>query len=210
MGYAFLMRNYRSDIGKWQTSDPLGYPDGWNNYAYVNNMITSYIDLLGAWGENVHQGETAQIAAQAGFSTMQATRIANANNGTDSLWGGNGPWGAGSGDSSRHFNYSNPDELDSRQQHANQERQNAIKAWNEGRTDDALDALGRALHSLQDIDAHRDWDPRLSLLPDWNAHPAWYDDVDDKRNETALKNTREQSRTFLDDFRRAIGLPVLE
>ncbi len=48
LGYAFLMRNYRSDTGKWQTSDPLGYPDGWNNYAYCNNEITETIDLFGA------------------------------------------------------------------------------------------------------------------------------------------------------------------
>ena len=37
LGFAFLFRNYRSDYGKWQTTDPLGYPDGWNNLAYVNN-----------------------------------------------------------------------------------------------------------------------------------------------------------------------------
>lgn len=54
LGYAFLFRNYRGDLGKWQTQDPigiiiatepefaskdtpetyeLGYPDGWNNLA---------------------------------------------------------------------------------------------------------------------------------------------------------------------------------
>ena len=47
LGYAFLFRNYRSDYGKWQTTDPLGYPDGWNNLAYVNNGVTDHIDLLG-------------------------------------------------------------------------------------------------------------------------------------------------------------------
>ena len=50
LGYAFLFRNYRADQGKWQTQDPLGYPDGWNNFAYVNNQITIYIDFLGASG----------------------------------------------------------------------------------------------------------------------------------------------------------------
>ena len=45
--YAFLFRNYRADQGKWQTSDPLGYPDGWNNLAYCNNEITNYIDIAG-------------------------------------------------------------------------------------------------------------------------------------------------------------------
>jgi len=48
LGYAFLFRNYRSDLGKWQTSDPLGYPDGLNNLAYCNNKVTGCIDWLGA------------------------------------------------------------------------------------------------------------------------------------------------------------------
>jgi len=47
LGYSFLFRNYRSDLGKWQTSDPLGYPDGWNNLAYCGNKVTISIDWLG-------------------------------------------------------------------------------------------------------------------------------------------------------------------
>jgi RHS repeat-associated protein len=49
LGYAFLFRNYRADLGKWQTADPLGYPDGWNNLAYVNNGVTSAIDTNGGF-----------------------------------------------------------------------------------------------------------------------------------------------------------------
>lgn len=53
LGYSFLLRNYRSDLGKWQTSDPIGYPDGWNNFAYCGNGITFRIDLYGAsWGNS--------------------------------------------------------------------------------------------------------------------------------------------------------------
>ena len=48
LGYSFLFRNYRADLGKWQTTDPLGYPDGWNNLAYVNNQVIKSIDFLGA------------------------------------------------------------------------------------------------------------------------------------------------------------------
>ena len=48
LGYTFLFRNYRPEQGKWQTTDPLGYPDGWNNLAYVNNGVTTAIDWLGA------------------------------------------------------------------------------------------------------------------------------------------------------------------
>ena len=69
LGYAFLMRNYRPEQGKWTSQDPigiasnlpvpeksyhqisegveLGYPDGWNNLAYVNNNITMNIDWQG-------------------------------------------------------------------------------------------------------------------------------------------------------------------
>jgi RHS repeat-associated protein len=47
LGYAFLFRNYRPELGKWQTSDPLGYPDGWNNFAYVSNKVISTVDLFG-------------------------------------------------------------------------------------------------------------------------------------------------------------------
>lgn len=48
LGYVFLMRNYRSDLSKWQTSDPIGYPNGWNNFAYCNNQSTLGVDLYGA------------------------------------------------------------------------------------------------------------------------------------------------------------------
>jgi RHS repeat-associated protein len=49
LGYSFLFRNYRADVGKWQTSDPFGYPDGWNNLAYCGNSPNTAIDYLGFW-----------------------------------------------------------------------------------------------------------------------------------------------------------------
>ena len=51
LGRAFLYRNYRPDLAKWQTADPLGYPDGWNQLAYGPNSPLSGVDFLGAsWG----------------------------------------------------------------------------------------------------------------------------------------------------------------
>lgn len=47
LGHAFLMRNYRAGLAKWQTVDPLGYPDGWNQLAYCNNAATTAVDLWG-------------------------------------------------------------------------------------------------------------------------------------------------------------------
>ena len=57
LGYAFLFRNYRADMGKWQISDIIGYPDGWNNFAYCNNDITNVVDLLGAAGHAINKVE---------------------------------------------------------------------------------------------------------------------------------------------------------
>ncbi|MBR3958188.1 MAG: RHS repeat protein, partial [Kiritimatiellae bacterium] len=47
LGHAFLMRNYRAGLAKWQTADPMGYPDGWNQLKYGPNDPMSGIDLLG-------------------------------------------------------------------------------------------------------------------------------------------------------------------
>ena len=47
LGYAFLLRSYRPDHGKWLTADPLGYPDGWNQMAYCGNDGISAYDSLG-------------------------------------------------------------------------------------------------------------------------------------------------------------------
>lgn len=60
LGYAFLFRNYRADQGKWQTADPLGYPDGWNNLAYVNNKVLCNIDYLGFWAQGIEYSSRTQ------------------------------------------------------------------------------------------------------------------------------------------------------
>ena len=48
LGHAFLMRNYRAGLAKWQTADPMGYPDGWNRLAYCGNGVTGSFDVFGA------------------------------------------------------------------------------------------------------------------------------------------------------------------
>ena len=50
LGYAFLLRNYRADMGKWGMVDPIGYPNGWNNFAYCNNRVLFYYDKYGLTG----------------------------------------------------------------------------------------------------------------------------------------------------------------
>ncbi len=47
LGHAFLMRNYRAGLAKWQSADPMGYPDGWNQMKYGVNNPSSGVDLFG-------------------------------------------------------------------------------------------------------------------------------------------------------------------
>ena len=44
LGYAFLMRNYRASLAKWQTADPIGYPDGWNQFLCITTKGAHTID----------------------------------------------------------------------------------------------------------------------------------------------------------------------
>ena len=55
LGHAFWMRNYRAGLAKWQTADPMGYPDGWNQLAYCRNGVVDSVDL---WGAGVVYVET--------------------------------------------------------------------------------------------------------------------------------------------------------
>ena len=49
LGRVFLYRNYRADLAKWQTADPLGYPDGWNQLTYGCSSPFSGCDVFGTY-----------------------------------------------------------------------------------------------------------------------------------------------------------------
>jgi RHS repeat-associated protein len=82
LGYAFLFRNYKPEIGKWMSSDPLGYPDGWNNLAYCMNRPAQAVDIQGQWtlqfgfsftgggasGGTIDSGIALSYSAETGFS----------------------------------------------------------------------------------------------------------------------------------------------
>ncbi len=53
LGYNFFLRNYNANNGKWNGTDPLGYPDGWNNLLYASNAGTTSVDPLGGNSYNL-------------------------------------------------------------------------------------------------------------------------------------------------------------
>ena len=164
LGYAFLFRNYRADQGKWQTKDPLGYPDGWNNLAYVNNKVSSSIDFLGGWTVEAHN---LIIAGQ--FSEMSSSDIAAIQAGStyvDRLWGGQGSSTAYQ-HSMRNDSQTPAQAIVQRDAFIAQTLSQANNLIDTDRTV-ALGLMGQALHTIQDsfcplhVDTNGDpieWDP---------------------------------------------------
>ena len=80
LGHAFLMRNYRAGLAKWQTADPIGYPDGWNQLAYCGNDVCANVDYLGAYVKctfsitqhifTLNDSESKTVSASSGDSNV--------------------------------------------------------------------------------------------------------------------------------------------
>ena len=89
LGYAFLFRNYRASLAMWQTADPLGYPDGWNQLAYCGNGVAGAVDLWGCSnvvpsivtggspGDSAYGGETSYLVTIENISEVTHTVVLN-------------------------------------------------------------------------------------------------------------------------------------
>ena len=73
LGYAFLFRNYNGRTGKWQTQDPLGYPTGFNNFAYCDNNTVERIDFYGLCGGLIsHNIKNSHTSVQYAYTGRDA------------------------------------------------------------------------------------------------------------------------------------------
>ena len=77
LGYAFLFRNYRADLGKWQMRDLIGYPDGWNNLAYCGNDIVNAFDLYGCASMSLRKRSVNNTFGMFSHTSMHMTVNAN-------------------------------------------------------------------------------------------------------------------------------------
>jgi hypothetical protein len=144
-------------------------PGTLNRYSYVLNSPYKYVDPTGGWAKSIHYTATRQWAAEAGMTALQASRLAHWNNHTDFVGSGTG-WIPGLGDQGAHFN-TNTGSGDSREDRfaqgfaravslgrlaaqASKSDDPALRALAASFEEDAMRALGNALHPYQDIEAH--------------------------------------------------------
>jgi RHS repeat-associated protein len=155
--YYYRARYYNPAIGRFLQTDPIGYADSLNLYQYCGNNPVNFIDSLGLWKGPVHERLTRIAMQQAGFSkedidaaikaNLDVDRASNQLNDAAHSMQGNG---TASGDLIREL------------------MERARSAKTTGDKAAALDALGRALHTIQDRYAHKN----TRGLGGWVEH-AW-------------------------------------
>ncbi len=74
--YYNYQRDYNPDTGRYLTPDPLGFPDGADPYAYVNNDPLNKLDPLGLYQSDIHYYMTFFLAVATGVPADDARIIA--------------------------------------------------------------------------------------------------------------------------------------
>ena len=188
-------RYYDPEICRFITEDPA--KDGLNWYAYCGNNPVTFVDPTGFWGGELHYNMTQWIFAEFGFNSYHANVVATANKATDDNWDTSpfNPKSAG-----RHFDRDTNQNIDSRISYAESCYSDAVNTWNmadelynngditeeqrHAMRVQSLESLGRGLHSLQDVDAHLDYNEgdvlytphHTGRLIDLNYNIAVFDD----------------------------------
>jgi RHS repeat-associated protein len=79
-GYVFKWRNYMSDLGRWTTLDPLGYPDGAGPFSYTNGDPVNSFDELGLFGSYFIDPANNNMDPDQGWSMYNTFHTANNDN----------------------------------------------------------------------------------------------------------------------------------
>ena len=85
--YHFLYRNYSPAQARWTAADPSGFPDGPNQWLYVNNGVMNKVDALGL--EEIVVGFRDALSSEGYKRTWQEELLPNTS--------GSFPWSIGLG-----------------------------------------------------------------------------------------------------------------
>ena len=203
--YQYRHRYYSWRLGRFISRDPKGYVDGWNLYEYGGGKPLIATDPMGFWNRNLHYDLTVDWAGQARgydhemecwttFPHRALAVIAEADIQIDhgDTRSSKYPW---LGDYTWHFDcrdWNCHEQGPFREQHTEEEYNEAVDFAQNSNCYTAWRHLGRALHPLQDSYSHTERHNASTPLAHANAghHPdkvtEWPMDV--RRTEDATTN----------------------
>jgi len=156
--YYYGYRFYSPAMGRWISQDPI---QEFPSYSFVWNMPLSMYDVLGLWGDDVHNGGTRGWARAAGMPNSGANLIGKWDAKVDQIYK---PGNISEDTWAWHFDRSIGGK-DSRMKIFEQYFQGAKdlcnwRAYNQDDAQGAAISLGMSLHPLQDWVAHGDFNRR--------------------------------------------------
>lgn len=156
--YYYGYRFYSPSMGRWISQDPI---QEFPSYTFVWNMPLSMYDVLGLWGDDVHNGGTRGWARAAGMPNSGADLIGKWDAKVDQIYN---PGNISEDTWAWHFDRSIGGK-DSRLKLFEQYFQGAKdscnwRAYNQDDAQGAAISLGMSLHPLQDWVAHGDFNRR--------------------------------------------------
>jgi RHS repeat-associated protein len=184
----FGARDYDAFTGRWTTKDPIGFGGGDANlFGYALNDPVNFLDSWGVWRAPAHTSLTTNaMNTFNAFNQADVDRAVKANVAVDALLNQtNNP---------AHYM---PGTQNAAEALIRDSLERAIRLERTGYHNEAMDALGRGLHTLQDRYSHYEQNAG------WLAHPGCDDPQKHPRELSAARNA---SRQYIDRFLLGIGI----
>ena len=188
--YYYRARMYNHQLGRFMQTDPIGYNDGMNIYAYCGNNSVSYTDPSGQWGIGQgggHRQLTYKAMRGAGFSGFDSGLARDGSVATDTR---NDHYPGGN--DVPHFT---PGTEVLARKHAQGALELAIQLELNGRHKDAMHMLGMGMHTMQDEFAHS------RKNAGWLAHANPFNYPDTPHNDMELyMEAYKASKGYVNEF----------
>jgi RHS repeat-associated protein len=189
--YYYRARYYDPGRGRFVSPDPLGFQGGaLNFYAYVGNRPSTYRDALGLWTPAAHRELTREVARALGLPG--ADRVAQSSGREDYRGRKEGDWDA--------VEHAMPGSA--WREHAENMLNEALGQAALGHDAEAMNALGRGVHTIQDAWAHDLRDPQGGLMEHLLGNPD-----DPAQNPYWWRRARDATREYLERYMRGAQLP---